>query len=171
MIGVCLWTPRYMNLNSICLLALSGRTASITQYAWHTYTHMQTCTHAHTRSFPGTRGDKLDTKEAVVSSSCWMPVTAEQTLPQLCFALREESCAYTHTHTLRHSTVPKVCSRFFASFVQALVMLSLSPLIVLPKWSNGSYRLRCLSKVTSSVVGFFQLLGLLVQAVSASHAF
>lgn len=66
---VCFSTLGHMNLASICLLAFSCTSVElpvITQYVWHTYTHMQTHAHAHARTFLGTRGDKLDTRSSCI---------------------------------------------------------------------------------------------------------
>lgn len=79
------------------------------------YIHMQTRACTRTGSFPEPRRDKLDTREAVVSRTCRMAVTAEQTVPRLCFDTNTRA----PTQTLNS---PKVCCRFFTLFVKAPIL-------------------------------------------------
>lgn len=64
-----------------------------------------------------------------------MPVTAEQTLPQLNFALTEK--LYTHLIKKKKNPHTRTLCHTIA-FVKALSILSLGPLILLPKLANGS---------------------------------
>lgn len=108
------------------------------------YIHMQTRACTRTGSFPEPRRDKLDTGEAVVSSTCRMAVTAEQTVPRLCF----DTDTRAPTQNLYS---PKVCCHFFTLFVKALF----SPFWALPQLPNGSCTVSCLS------LAFFSKKGLL----------
>ena len=65
------------------------------------------------------------------------------TLPQELYTHHTHRHTHTHTHALtctRTIHSPKVCPCFSGSFTKALSLWSLSPLTVLPKLSDGSYR-------------------------------
>lgn len=103
------------------------------------YIHMQTRACTRTGSFPEPRRDKSDTREAFVSSTCRMAVTAEQTVPRLCFDTDTRAPLYS----------PKVCCQFFTLFVKALS----SPFWALPQLPNGSCTVSCLCLAFSAKKG------------------
>lgn len=147
------WIPDHVRLSTLGHMSLifiwllpfpySSRESAVllNMPATHIYPYANTGLHTY-RPFPEPRRDKSDTREAFVSSTCRTAVTAEQTVPRLCF----DTDTRAPTQTLYS---PKVCCHFFTLFVKALF----SPFRALPQLPNGSCTVSCLCLAFSAKKG------------------